>query len=97
MSAGVDSIVDIDLVGDAPAISEEVDLVADAPVLDSLELIPWEELALPRETLRQTVRRLLSERERTRLEALHGPKFAKIRQEQETLLRKMGEPVEAVS
>jgi hypothetical protein len=84
--------MDVDLVGDAPAISEEVDLVADAPVLT-----PWAEQALPGETMRQTIRRLLDERERTRLEALHGPRFSKILQEIETVVRKMGEPEEVAS
>ena len=84
-----DPIMDVDLVGDAPAISGEVDLVADAPVLDSLQLIPWEDLALPGETLRQTLRRLVDERERTRLEALHGPRWSKVIAEMETVLRKV--------
>jgi hypothetical protein len=92
MSAGVDLIVEVDLVGDAPAIREEVDLAADAPVLTA-----WEALALPGETMRQTIRRLLDERARARLEALHGPRFSKILQEIETVIRKMGEPEQVAS
>lgn len=82
----------IDLVADAPEISEEVDLVADAPVLT-----PWQDLARGGEMMRQCVRRLRDERERARLEALHGPRFSKILQEIETLTRKMGEPEEVAS
>jgi hypothetical protein len=87
-----DPIADVDLVGDAPAISEEVDLVADAPVLT-----PCQDVARDGETLRQCLRRLLNERERTRLEALHGPRFSKVLQEIETVTRKMGEPEEVAS
>ncbi|MBA3735130.1 MAG: hypothetical protein H0W90_08030 [Actinobacteria bacterium] len=61
-----------DLVLDAPVAPEvEVDLVADAPEIPPA-LVSIDEVALPGETIRQTIRRLRDEAERERLIRSHG-------------------------